>query len=255
MGDPGPAAGRRLELRLRFAADLGVFLARENRTGEVRAPWDGESTLGHVVESLGVPLPEVGRLAIGGRVVPPSCRPAPGAIVEVQAAGRPQRLTADRFILDVHLGALARRMRLVGLDTFYGNDLEDDLLINLANAQRRVLLTRDRGLLKRRKLWLGGYVRGDRPDDQLADVVDRFAPALAPWTRCPACNGPLERVPKNAVEHLLQPGTRRTYQDFARCADCGHVYWRGAHSAHLSQIVARATSAVADPRHLADRRG
>ncbi|MHB1434431.1 MAG: Mut7-C RNAse domain-containing protein [Streptosporangiaceae bacterium] len=255
MGDPGPATGRQLELRLRFAADLGLFLARENRAGEVRAPWDGESTLGHVVESLGVPLPEVGRLEIGGRIVPPSCRPAPGVVVEVQAPSRPQRLPADRFILDVHLGALARRMRLVGLDTFYGNDLDDDLLIDLANAQRRVLLTRDRGLLKRRKLWLGAYVRGDRPDDQLSDVVDRFAPALAPWTRCPACNGPLDRVPKDAVEHLLRPGTRRTYQDFARCADCGHVYWRGAHSAHLIQIVARATARAAVPRDLADRRG
>ncbi|MHB1596896.1 MAG: Mut7-C RNAse domain-containing protein [Streptosporangiaceae bacterium] len=255
MGDPGPAAGRQFELRLRFAADLGLFLAREQRVGEVRARWDGRSTLGHVVESLGVPLPEVGRLAIGGRAVPPSCRPVPGVVVEVRAPGRPQRLPADRFILDVHLGALARRMRLVGLDTFYGNDLDDDLLINLANAQRRVLLTRDRGLLKRRKLWLGAFVRGDRPDDQLADVVDRFGPALAPWTRCLACNGPLERVPKSAVEHLLRPGTRRTYQDFARCSDCGQVYWRGAHSAHLAQIVARATAATADPRDLAERRG
>lgn len=244
MGDPGPATGRRLELRLRFAADLGVFLARENRTGEVRAPWDGESTLGHVVESLGVPLPEVGRLAIGGRVVPPSCRPAPGATVEVQAAGRPQRLPADRFILDVHLGALARRMRLVGLDTFYGNDLDDDLLINLANAQRRVLLTRDRGLLKRRKLWLGAYVRGDRPDDQLADVVDRFAPALAPWTRCPACNGLLSPVAKAAVVPVLRPGTRRTYQAFSRCRSCGQVYWHGAHSQRLEQIIASAVRAV-----------
>lgn len=241
MGVPAPAGGRGVELCLNVAAELRFFLPHRHRAGEVRATWDGESSLGHVVESLGVPLPEVGRLVAGGRAVPPAYRPRSGESVRVEARQRPQRLTADRFILDVHLGALARRMRLLGLDTFYANDLDDDLLIDLANAQHRVLLTKDRGLLMRRKLWLGAYVRGDRPDEQILDVVARFAPALAPWTRCPTCNGMLARVPKGAVEHLLRPGTRRTYQEFARCADCGQVYWRGAHSAHLAQIVARAT--------------
>ena len=132
-------------------------------------------------------------------------------------------------------------MRLVGLDTDYSSDLDDDVLIERANSGRRMLLTKDRGLLRRRKLWLGAYVRGARADEQLADVLDRFAPPLAPWTRCSACNGPLSPVPKADVEQLLLPGTRRTYQEFARCADCGRVYWRGAHSRRLEAIVAAAT--------------
>jgi uncharacterized protein with PIN domain len=100
-----------------------------------------------------------------------------------------------------------------------------------------VLLTQDRGLLCRRRLWAGGFVRGAKPDDQLADVLDRFAPPLAPWTRCPACNGPLCAVSKADVDAVLQPGTKRTYQSFSRCADCGQVYWRGAHSARLQAII------------------
>ena len=127
------------------------------------------------------------------------------------------------------------------MDTVYANDLDDDVLIERANAKRRVLLTQDRGLLRRHRLWLGAYVRGARPDDQLRDVLGRFAPALAPWTRCTACNGPLAPARKADVETLLPPGTRRTYQTFARCTACGKVYWRGAHSRRLEDIVASAS--------------
>jgi uncharacterized protein with PIN domain len=141
-------------------------------------------------------------------------------------------------------GALARRLRLTGVDTAYATGLDDDTLIEQANTQRRVLLTQDRSLLRRRALWLGGYVYGARPDDQLADVLSRFAPPLAPWTRCPACNGPLRPVPKAEVEPVLLPGTRRTYQAFSRCRECRRVYWRGAHSQRLEALIASAERAV-----------
>jgi len=104
-----------------------------------------------------------------------------------------------------------------------------------------VLLTQDRGLLRRGALRAGGYVRGSRPDDQLADVLDRFAPSLNPWTRCPACNGALHPVAKPDVEHLLEPGTRRSYTEFSRCEACGQLYWRGAHADDLAAIVDTAT--------------
>jgi len=228
-------------MELCFAADLRLFLAPRHRAGSVRVGCDGTSSLGHVVESLGVPLPEVGRLIVNDQQEQPSYRPQADDVVQVQAVDRPQPLPTTGFLLDVHLGALARRMRLLGLDVAYSNDCSDDVLVEMANAGRRALLTRDRGLLQRRKLWLGAYVRGDRPDDQLADVLDRFAPALAPWTRCTACNGPLSRVAKSDVEQQLLPGTRRSYQEFWRCGDCGRVYWPGAHSRRLGAIVARAT--------------
>ena len=229
------------QVQLDFPAGLRLFLAPRHRQGQVSVRCDGTSSLGHLVESAGVPLPEVGRLIVNDQHAEPSYRPRDGDRVLVEAVRRPQRLAEARFILDVHLGALARRMRLVGLDAAYSNDLDDDTLIERANAGQRVLLTKDRGLLRRRKLWLGAYVRGARADEQLADVLDRFAPPLAPWTRCVACNGPLSPVPKADVEQSLLPGTRRTYREFARCAGCGQVYWRGAHARRLDSIVAAAT--------------
>ncbi|HTT00417.1 MAG TPA: Mut7-C RNAse domain-containing protein [Streptosporangiaceae bacterium] len=242
MGEPG--------ICLRFDEDLRFFLAPRRRRPAVMVPGDGTSTAGHLVESLGVPLTEVGALEAGGRPVPASYRPENGDVVDVRTITRPQRLPLETlsFVLDVHLGTLARRLRLLGLDCAYANDADDDELIAQANAQDRVLLTRDRGLLRRRRLRFGGYVRGARPDEQLRDVLERFAPPLAPWTRCTACNGVLATAEKADVEQDLQPGTRRTYQEFARCADCGQVYWRGAHRRRLERVVAAATAAVTPGR-------
>ena len=91
---------------------------------------------------------------------------------------------------------------------------------------------------------MGAHVRGADPDDQLRDVLDRFAPPLSPWTRCTACNGMLTPIPKADIEPSLQPATKRTYHDFARCEACGRAYWRGAHSARLDAIVGSANRIV-----------
>lgn len=237
------------EYRVQVRPDpaLWVFLAPRHRRHRFMLPYDGTSSLGHLVESAGIPLPEVGALRIGGRAATAAERVPRGRSVTVLPVTRPQPLPPGppRFCLDVHLGTLARRLRLLGLDTWYRNDAGDDELIEVAAAGGRVLLTRDRGLLRRRAVRLGAYVYGDRPDDQLADVLDRFAPPIAPWTRCPACNGLLAPAAKGDVEHLLEPGTRRTYQEFARCRHCGRAYWHGAHSRQLAAMVARAREAVA----------
>ncbi|TDD76777.1 hypothetical protein E1293_26325 [Actinomadura darangshiensis] len=242
------------EITIRVAGELLMFLPAARRKPVHRVKHDGTSTLGHLVESLGVPLPEAGPMTIGGEPAGPATRPDAGAEVHVSAVPRPQPVPlepaqdAPRFLLDVHLGTLARRMRLLGLDTAYHNDMDDPALVVQANEERRVLLTQDRGLLRRRALWFGAYVRGSRPDDQLRDLLDRFAPALNPWTRCTACNGELLPVDKQDVERHLEAGTRRSYDVYGRCADCGQVYWRGAHGDHLEEIVRESARLVGRPR-------
>jgi uncharacterized protein with PIN domain len=197
------------------------------------------------VESLGVPLTEAGQLLVDGRPVPVSHIPGAGELVEVRAVARPQRIEGAplRFLLDVHLGTLARRLRLLGVDAAYESaDIGDPALAALSAKEQRVLLSRDRGLLRRREIWAGAYIYSDRPDDQLRDVLDRFAPALAPWTRCTACNGQLEQADKQTVGDRLEDGTRRTYDVFAQCVVCERLYWRGAHHARLEAIVEGALS-------------
>jgi uncharacterized protein with PIN domain len=234
-----------MTVRLCFPDALTFFLQRRHRDGRIDHAYDGTSSLGHVVQSFGVPLTEVGAMVVDDREVAPSYQPCSGDVVTVSARERPQGLTEPaRFLLDVHLGALARRMRLVGLDAAYRNDAEDAELLTEANREGRVLLTQDRGLLKRRALHHGAYVRGARPDDQLSDVLERFAVPLAPFTRCMACNGRLVGVAKSAVEDLLEPGTRRSYDDFSRCTSCRRVFWRGAHASRLEGLAYRPLQAV-----------
>ncbi|MEY9945097.1 Mut7-C RNAse domain-containing protein [Kitasatospora sp. GAS1066B] len=228
------------EISLIVAPELRLFLASGRRQADrtlVRT--DGASTLGHVVESLGVPLTEVGALLADGRPVPAGHLPEHGAQITVQGVTRPQQVPGPlRFLLDVHLGTLARRLRLLGVDAAYENpDIGDAALATRSATERRVLLSRDRGLLRRRELWAGGYVYSHRPAEQLRDVLSRFAPPLAPWTRCTACNGTLHEATKDAVQEQLLDGTERSYDAFARCGDCGQVYWRGAHHAQLTAIV------------------
>ncbi|GAA2446618.1 Mut7-C RNAse domain-containing protein [Streptomyces glaucus] len=230
-------------IHVEFPPELHLFVPQARRTGATRVAVDGVSTLGHVVESLGVPLTEVGALLVDHRPVPPAHIPAAGESVTVRAVERPQRVPGAplRFLLDVHLGTLARRLRLLGVDTAYeSTDIGDPALAARSAAEQRVMLSRDRGLLRRRELWAGAFVYSTRPDDQLRDVLERFQPELRPWTRCTACNGLLRRAAKEEVADQLEHGTRRTYDVFAQCTACGRAYWKGAHHEQLEAIVERA---------------
>ncbi|MFJ4759029.1 Mut7-C RNAse domain-containing protein [Streptomyces sp. NPDC088763] len=236
------------EIHVEFAPELHLFVAGARRRGATALTTDGVSTLGHVVESLGVPLIEVGTLLVDGRPVPVAHVPRAGESVTVKPVERPQRVPGAplRFLLDVHLGTLARRLRLLGVDTAYeSTDIGDPALAARSAAEKRVMLSRDRGLLRRRELWAGGYVYSTRPEEQLRDVLDRFRPDLRPWTRCTACNGLLRQATKDEVADQLAGGTRRTYDVFAQCTACGRAYWKGAHHEQLEAIVERALTEYA----------
>ena len=140
-------------------------------------------------------------------------------------------LRETRFALDVHLGKLARLLRMVGFDAQYSNTITDEELARLARGERRIILSRDRGLLKRRTVTHGYLVRSDAPRRQLAEVVRRFdlAGSVRMFSRCMECNVPLARVDKASIAGLLPAVVAATYNDFSRCAACGRVFWRGTH--------------------------
>lgn len=234
---------------VRVPASLRFLLpSRDRASGARRLRFDPDASVGHLVQAAGVPLTEVGSLTVDGVATGPDARTSPRSVVGVGEADRPQPPPSGGFLADVGLGALARRLRLLGLDTAYSSRADDDELVDRARAEGRLLLTQDRGLLMRRAFGRGGpargaLVRGGRPEEQLADVLDRFAPRLAPLTRCTACNGPLDPVPKAEVADLLEAGTRRSYEEFSRCRACARVYWRGAHSRRIDVLVERAMAA------------
>ncbi|MFD8523092.1 Mut7-C RNAse domain-containing protein [Streptomyces capillispiralis] len=233
------------EIHVEFDPELLLFVPQARPTGATKTATDGVSTLGHVVESLGVPLTEVGALLVDGREVPAGHVPGAGESVTVRAVAHPQQVPGAPlcFLLDVHLGTLARRLRLLGVDTAYeSTDIGDPALAARSAAERRVMLSRDRGLLRRRELWAGAFVYSTRPEEQLTYVLDRFRPELRPWTRCTACNGLLRPATKDEVADQLKGGTHRSYDVFAQCGACGRAYWKGAHHDQLVAIVERALS-------------
>jgi uncharacterized protein with PIN domain len=144
-------------------------------------------------------------------------------------------------VVDVNLGRLARLLRLLGFDVWWSNDADDGTLADISLSEHRILLTRDRGLLKRRAITHGLFVHSQQAEEQTLAVLRRLnlQQRLAPFTRCVRCNGALVAVPKEEVLDHLEPLTRRYYDEFSRCTGCGRIYWRGSHFAKLSGIVDR----------------
>jgi len=228
-------------VRLCIHPALRLFLPRRAREhGELDLPHDRNASVRHVVQSAGVPMTEVGNLVVDEVSVPFQSRLQEQDWLGVGVRARPQPLEGPaHFLLDVHLGTLARKLRLLGLDTAYDTDADDDDLVGQAGREDRILLTRDRGLLMRRALRRAAFVRGQDPDHQLADVIERFQPPLLPWSLCLACGGTLAPVAKAQVADQLEPGTLRTQEQFSRCGSCGQVYWHGAHDVRLLAVIRR----------------
>jgi uncharacterized protein with PIN domain len=196
------------------------------------------ATAAAIIEDLGIPHTEVGILLVNGRPAVLTCRPADGDELTVH----PFRREADRdtapprFVLDVHLGRLARLLRLLGFDTTWSRDTADATLACIASREDRILLSRDRGLLKRKEVRRGCLVGSQDPRLQLVEVVERYGlrDHLAPFSRCMVCNTPLSRVED------LPNGTDGS--PIGCCPSCGRRYWRGSHWRTLSAIVEQVRS-------------
>jgi uncharacterized protein with PIN domain len=234
----------------RFYAELNDFLPAGQRQREVVRSFVDTPTVKDQIEACGVPHTEIELILVNGRSVGFDHRLADGDRVGVYPVFealdvtplvrlRPRPLRDLRFVLDVHLGKLARRLRLLGFDALWERDAVDERLVALSLSEGRILLTRDRGLLKRRDLTHAAAVRATDPRRQLLEVVERFdlARAAAPFTRCLACNGRLFPVPTAEVLDRIPPETRLHYDRFLRCESCPRIFWWGPHSRRLKEIV------------------
>jgi hypothetical protein len=163
---------------------------------------------------------------------------------------RPRPLRQPRFVLDVHLGKLARHLRMAGFDCRYRNDYRDSELIATALAEQRIILTRDKGVLKQRLVTHGYFVRRSASEEQLCEVVRAFQleAGLRPFTRCRECNAELHGVPKAQVLERLPEKVRGAYERFQLCPGCGRIYWEGTHYARLRRLLDLAAQADAGPR-------
>jgi uncharacterized protein with PIN domain len=228
--------------------DLAPFLAPERRACSFEYACARAATIKNALEALGIPHTEVGRLAVNGaaatldRIV----RDADEIAVHGwSGAGATQSAAQLRFVADAHLGALARFLRMLGFDTEHDNALSDDTIRRLAAASQRIVLTRDRELLKCRDVATGAYVRALRPDAQLQEVCARFGliSRARPFTLCLCCNVALAPVSKASVLERLPAQVARSHEKYYRCARCQRVYWPGSHYLRMRAALERTLGA------------
>lgn len=235
---------------VRFYAELNDFLAPERRMCSSEYRFYTEPSVKDVIEGLGVPHTEVDLVVVNGRSVDFSCLVKDGDRVSVYPVFesiditpvvkvRPEPLREPRFVLDTHLGRLASYLRMFGFDAVYRNDCDDAELARISSRQHRILLTRDRGLLKRSAVTHGHYVRETNVRRQLIAVLRRFDlfGSVKPFLRCLKCNGLPRQVDKASVSGRLPPKTRELHEDFQLCPGCDRVYWRGSHYHRMSQFM------------------
>jgi uncharacterized protein len=234
----------------RFYEELNDLIAPERRRREFTVPCARAATTKHMIESLGVPHTEVELILLNGASVGFDALLREGDRVAVYPKFeafditsllrvRQQPLRDTRFVADVHLGSLARLLRMMGFDTLHDNGFADGEIARIAAAQSRIVLTRDRDLLKRRSITHGCYVHALRPQQQLREVFERLdlARSARPFTLCPGCNAPLHAVAKALVEQRLPPRACELYHRFSMCEVCGRVFWDGEHWRRVRALV------------------
>jgi len=234
----------------RFYAELNDFLPRGRRGVSFVHEFGGAPSVKDVIESLGVPHTEIDLILADGKSVDFSWAVRDGARVSVYPVFesiditpllrvRPAPLREVRFILDGHLGRLARYLRMLGFDAWWRRDARDEEIARVAAVENRIVLTRDRGLLKRAIVTHGYCVRESDPRRQLTEVVRRLdlVRSIAPFRRCLRCNALLESVRKEDVIAELPAAVRERHDAFRRCSSCGRVYWAGSHQRSMERLV------------------
>jgi uncharacterized protein len=236
-------------VRLNFHGDLSFFL-KSTAGPLVERRLAKKSSVKDIIESCGVPHPEVDLIVIDAQPVDFGFALEMDRVVDVYPTrfrsptffpeNRLQSMHIEKFVADGHLGKLVRDLRLLGVDVAYDAAAEDRQLLRVAKIDDRALLTRDRRLLMHAVVQHGYYLRSQDPLEQTIEVLRRFdlLPILAPFTRCLRCNASLNPVQKTEIVDKLEPLTRIYYDDFRRCTDCGQIYWRGSHFAKLEGRIA-----------------
>ena len=223
-----------------FHGALNDFLPRQLKEAHIPYTFAPHQSVKHLIEALGVPHVEVGQVRVDGHPVDSATRLPEGCQVDVYPLEQ-ESLTDEEthFILDNHLGKLAAALRMLGFDTLYRNDYQDDELAATAAAEQRILLTRDRRLLMRKAIPRGYCIRQDDPREQIRAVLQHYNlhRQVHPFQRCLRCNHPLQPVAKAQVMERLEPLTKLYFDEFSICPACNQVYWKGSHYKRMQRMI------------------
>lgn len=223
-----------------FSEELKVFLKNFHQHTSFSYSFKGDQSVKHLVESIGIPHTEIGTILSNGKPVDTGYLVADQDVIEVfpiRDQDHPSQPPA--FVLDNHLGRLAAFLRMLGFDSLYRNDFQDNELADIAEQTGRVLLTRDLRLLMRKSIRVGYWLRSKDPHTQVIEVVKRFGleDQIEPFKRCMQCNTLLEPVEKEQVLPHLQPLTKKYYDEYRLCPGCERIFWQGSHYERMKAFI------------------
>jgi len=232
-----------------FHSSFNELLSTERKGGEFIYQFNGEPSIKHLVEAVRIPHTEIGKIFVNGQEVNLSYLAQDGDKISVYALiSNRQYHEQDsdkfnyndaRFILDNHLGKLTTYLRMLGFDSRYCNDFQDEELAEIAGNEGRVLLTRDRGLLMRRSIEYGYLLRSMDARKQVTEVLQQYElfNQIRPFERCLRCNGHLQHIEKGTILDRLEPLTKKYYNEFCICQDCNRIYWKGSHYERMQEFI------------------
>ncbi len=242
------SANRHFKIKLVFSDELVCFLQEKPEHNEIFCEVDRKRSIKDIIESKGVPHTEVGKIIANGRDVDFHYIPkGPQAIDIIHAVPpfdvskptvlRPSPFPEIRFIVDVNVGKLAQLLRTISINTLYSNSYSDREVADISEVEKRIVLTKDRGLLKRTKVVFGRYIKSIHPYDQLIEVIGFYGlkgPFIL-FAICLQCNVPLCHVEKQQILHRLEPKTKKYYSLFFSCPKCEKIYWKGTHHDYIAK--------------------
>ncbi|MBE0655680.1 MAG: DUF5615 family PIN-like protein [Bacteroidales bacterium] len=234
----------------RCYAELNDFLIPDRKYKEFIIKLKTPVTVGEAIQSLGIPFSEVDLILVNSQPVSRSHRLFENDLVslyptfetlDISSLKDEQQppLRETKFILDAHLGKLAKYLRMLGFDTLYQNDFEDNEIIERAARENRIILTRDKILLKSILVTHGYYVRSTEKHQQLREVVKKFDlySQFRSFTRCMTCNAELVPTEKAKIKAEVPPEVARIFTEFFYCPECRKVFWKGTHFKKMESFI------------------
>ena len=226
----------------RFYEELNEFLPEDKKKKKFPVSFTGKPSVKNTIEMLGVPHTEIDLILVDGISVEFEYQLEGGEQISVYPVFesfdisplirlRAKPLRNTKFIVDVNLGKLAKKLRLLGFDTLFQNDFDDAEIVQIAAKEKRMILTRDKGILKYSEVTHGYWLRNTEPSLQLKEVLERLQlqNSFKPFTRCTRCNHKLRPVNKKEITNRLPADTLKYYSEFWECEGCKNIYWEGSH--------------------------
>jgi hypothetical protein len=238
------------KIYLRFYEELNDFLPEEKRKKRFTHQFIDRASVKDLIESLGVPHTEVDLILVNGKSVNFKYLINDGDDVSIYPLFesfdisdvqhlRPKPLRKPKFVADVHLGRLTRYLRIIGLDVLYKNNFEDDEIVRFSLKERRAILTRDRGILRRNEVTHGYWIRSAKVEEQVNEVLKRFdlQKEIKEFSRCIECNTLLKPIKKEIVINQLPSKVAQSQNEFYKCPCCDKVYWKGTHYLRMLKFI------------------